>query len=123
MPCSEGDAVRQPAEPAGLGHRPHGRAALRAAGGAAGPGKLGGQEVRPPFVRGRSGSLRDRSGPPRDRSGPPRVRSGPLGPKRRGRSSQLCKPLVSRCPSLSAAIPHPKDNALVPVPCGIMAEQ
>lgn len=58
LPCSEGDAVCQPDESAGLGHRRHGRAALRAAGGTAGPGKLGGEEVGLGFVL---GSRRDRS--------------------------------------------------------------
>lgn len=94
LPCSEGDAVCQPDESAGLGHRRHGRAALRAAGGTAGPGKLGGEEVGLGFVL---GSRRECAGnAPGSRPLCPR----PCGPKHP--RSQLCKPLVSYCPCLGA---------------------
>lgn len=113
LPCSEGDAVRQPDESAGLGHRPHGRAALRAAGGAAGPGKLGGEEVRPGFVPGDApGMYRDRTG---NVPGMHRECTGIAPGMHRDRglcvltaqnthapTSQLCEPLVSCCLRLGA---------------------
>ena len=49
MPYSQGDAVREPDGPARLRHRPDLGAALHPAGGAAGPGELGYQEVRSNF--------------------------------------------------------------------------